>query len=199
MPNWCMTRALVSGDEEQAKALREKLERILESTTPKAKSDFGVAWLGNVLAEHGINPNEVPCRGAVQMVSPNGDDGVEIEAETAWEETPLVLTLEELVKRCYPKLTSILWYAEEPGCEYYQTNDTELRLCPGRYVLEHCDECECETYYANSEEDIFALVGRLTGKVPASLDDVYDIEAQLQMKDPDAQLSLHTVEFCEGV
>ena len=199
MPNWCMTHALVSGDAEQAKALRDRLERILASDSPKAESDFGVKWLGNVLAEHGIDPDDVPCRGSMEAVSPHGDDGVEIEAETAWEETPLVLTLEALIRKCYPKLTSLLWYAEEPGCEYYQTNDTELRLCPGRYVIEHCSDFECDTYYANSEEQVLSLVGRLTGEAPESLDDVYDIEARLQDKDPDAQLSVHKVEFFEGV
>lgn len=194
MPNWCHVTALVTGDKEQVGKLDAELERILSSRKPKVESDFGTGWLGNVLEEHGIDYRSIHCRGSVTNVSPHGDDGIVIEAETDWSEASLTNTLETLFESRYDKLR-VLWYAEEPGCEYYCSNDHELRICPGRYAVDHEIDGDWETEYAATEQDALDLVGRLSGTRPASIGDVPAVEATLRENDPDAVMCVYPVSF----
>ena len=97
------------------------------------------------------------------------DDVLNIEAEECWNLTDF----SELLQEKFP-YSNIYYYIEEPGWGIYETNDSDGKYFPEKYVVEYYDGGDLEdTYYPESDEDLFELTSELTdGKVTdfASLD-----------------------------
>ena len=135
MPNWCSTKYAIEGPKEEIKNLYDKIQ---EWTSKEyKKSDFGLNWLGNIVLGAGLDYNKTPCRGTLtyaETVDGYEEDNLTLsmETETAW--TDCTTMWEQIVKKYAPH-SSIYYQAEEPGCEYYVTNDADGRYYPEKYII----------------------------------------------------------------
>lgn len=195
MSSWCHTTALVTGDEKQARKLYDKLKQILSSKKPKVESDFGTGWLGNILEEHGIDYKTIACRGKIQAICPR-TDGFALEAFTNWTEAALMNTLDTLIEKEYDEL-NVFWYAEEPDRAYYCSNDRELRICPGRYLVRYIVGDKQEIDYVATEKYAFDIISNLTNERPSTINDVLNIQKRLREKDPDAEAIVYAISFID--
>ena len=128
MPNWCSTRVtLRCKDEAASHAVYDKLKSWNKSVMD---TDFGDAWLGNILVNSGFCSGEkacyspsLRCRGFILWIKTDGQD-VLIDTETAW--APMLQMWRIVCDRCFPEVTKILYTAEEPGMEVFITNDEDI-------------------------------------------------------------------------
>lgn len=90
------------------------------------------------------------------------NDTLKVYAEEAW----CLSDFSEAIQEIFPH-SNIYWYVEEPGMEIYETNDSEGKYFPAKYVLEYYVNWDLEgNYYPESEEDLFEITSVLTdGKV----------------------------------
>lgn len=138
MPNWCMTTMFFTGEEDEL----EKLKALIEKWTSKnyLKNDFGTSWLGNVVLGAGFSLNDFECRGSILYIEDilldddNNLPFLQIECESAW--IPMPEMWYAIVGK-YASNCKVYWYAEEPGCELYQTNDIDKLFFKEDYVVEY--------------------------------------------------------------
>lgn len=138
MPNWCETVYFFTGNQAELEFLYTKLgEWISEEKSP---SDFGANWLGNIAMGAGLNWKQIPCRGTLDFLSfeeRNGQPVLRVETETAW------VPMHELWDALLHKIGShchYFYFAEEPGFELYETNDTEKAYFDADYIIDACWE-----------------------------------------------------------
>lgn len=137
MPNWCATDIqLFFPDEEKAEKACDKIESWMKSAK---KSDFGDAWLGNILINAGLvtlsdaESGNFPfsCRGSITYLE-NTNDEVHISTETAW--VPMVKMWEAIASKHFPDMCYIQYRGFEPGMNILWTNEPDL---PGKYYLDN--------------------------------------------------------------
>lgn len=123
MPNWCFTQYVFSGPQKELERLERNITKWMEKNA--VPNGFGKDWLGNIVAGAGFDYEKVPCRGMISnlyMISDRDSrtSRLYIDTETAWCPTN---EMWDLVIQKYAPHTSYLYYAEEPGCGIYETND----------------------------------------------------------------------------
>ena len=88
----------------------------------------------------GLNGKQIPCRGTLDFLSfeeRNGQPVLRVETETAW------VPMHELWDALLHKIGShchYFYFAEEPGFELYETNDTEKAYFDADYIIDACWE-----------------------------------------------------------
>lgn len=126
MPNWCYSKVMIETKNlEDAELLEREFERAFSSNPLKA--DFGNEWLGNLLLQIGMPEEEVlrgpvRCRGSVVDWG-RSDKTLKFDIESAW--SPHVGCVKRFVDY-YVDDASVLYTAEEPGCQLYWTNDSDV-------------------------------------------------------------------------
>ena len=165
MPNWCFTTVTINHEDgEQLKKLSDLID---EWTSREYKpSDFGLPWLGNVIGNSGICPDEAEwprCRGRIDY-SAVQDGQLIIETETAW--MPMMKMWKMVCDRYLPD-AEIIYRAEECGQELYVSNDPVDR---GTYVFDIVDDDDgvlldmgIETSFELAEEDLAKRLQKLLG------------------------------------
>lgn len=154
MANWCSSLYIFEGDTTEIKDIFDKLSSLQVRETSLMENGFGKNWLGNIVALLGGNPDEVACRGTYESVEISNDTLV-LYTDTAWDE---MRPTWDFVCQQY-KTLRYYFRAEEPGGEYFVTNDRERKYFPDRYLLEQNEQ---EPMYFETEAALFAEVEKRT-------------------------------------
>ena len=122
MPNWCFSQVNISDSREHIATIKDELSKAFASNPVGA--DFGNQWLGNLLLHIGMDKETVihgdlDCRGSVSYIF-EGDDYIELEMESAWQ--PHLKCIQKFVET-HSDTARFKYYADEPGCELFWTND----------------------------------------------------------------------------
>lgn len=135
MPNWCTTKVTISGPIEQMELLDEKFQEVQKNA--KIKTDFGENWLGHILdyLDEWNNGNPTcRCRGWYSSYLSKSEGIMEVDVDSAWH--PQIGAIVKLANKYAPD-AEIMYWAIEPGCLLYFTNDPAY---DGLYVLDVWDE-----------------------------------------------------------
>lgn len=145
MPNWCQTDiTFVANRNEGQRAidalhdLYEKIRTQCNGNTSLMDNGFGSEWLGNFAIMYKLiepeqinnnNTNPYHCRGSIESVEElegENESSFYIQTEEAW--TPCLAMWQEIIRRYYSingvALIEMYYFADEPGSEIYDTNDT---------------------------------------------------------------------------
>ena len=146
MPNWCYTDMYIKGSKEEVKRLQELLHKWISKNqvnSPKY-AYLGDNWLGNVVHGAGFKTSDeagdgYKCRGYIEYLGEvtkfKGEGNqyyIEVQYESAW------YSMHEMwyaILEKYAPSCDMIWYAEEPGCAIYETNDTDELFFKGTYVV----------------------------------------------------------------
>jgi hypothetical protein len=156
MPNWCLTNYVVEGDMKELKSLHKKLLSLGNSS----ETQHDNLWLEKVVELFGGDIKTIRCRGWITDL-PQLDAILSFETETAWCEMNEVW---DLVMSRY-KTLRYYYAAEEPGCIYYCTNDSNFKYFH-RYLI---DDCKDERKYCNTQEQLLLYVSESIGITLTSL------------------------------
>ena len=126
MPNWCFADLMIkTKSTKDAETLEKEFEKAFSSNPLNA--DFGNVWLGNLLLQIGMPEEDVirgpvGCRGSA-LFWEREEDAIHFQLESAW--SPHVECVKLFVDH-YVDDASVLYVAEEPGCQLYWTNDSDV-------------------------------------------------------------------------
>lgn len=160
MANWCITDYRIEGSEESLKKINDAL---LNHAVVEDSSDN---WEGNVLIALGYTEKELRdantkyyLRGFVTYYEPpkSFEYPLSLNCEEAWNVTDFRKLLEE-------KLPDVKVYftAEEPGCEYYVTNDEEGIYFPDRYYVDAYIGNDWYSEYFGTKEDALEYISQIS-------------------------------------
>ena len=151
MPNWCYSTYAFKSTNKNKDSL-QRLHQKLAGVVMKPSGvdmDFEAGWLGEVATVHGLNHEQIPCRGEIThldaLIKGGGDDYgshfegkddcyFKLETETAW--CPMNELWDAVVEQ--HEGVSYVYVAEEAGCDIFINTDTEGRFFDQRYLLEIC-------------------------------------------------------------
>ncbi len=164
MPNWCYTSYVCVGNKKEVYDLYEKMLDLTERNTSLTVNDFGKEWVGNLIVRLGGNWKEISCRG--EFGGLDFEDGIlRFFIMSAWVE---LSDVRKFIESYYVNL-KMYYYAEEPGCSYYITNDVMGYFFPDRYILGIKDD---DDMYFEHLEDLFTAIETMTGLICKSEDDI---------------------------
>lgn len=131
MPNWCSTTYRFHGTEEELNTLNNKIREWTSRSV--MKTDFGDAWLGNILIGAGLKDRidnadsslKIRCRGTLVDINEpshiNGNWFFDLWTETAW--APMAKMWCVVIKTLGLKTVDFSFIAEESGCDVYLIYD----------------------------------------------------------------------------
>ena len=143
MPNWCSTNIKFTGEQEKLRVLHDFINDDEANKKVGITTDFRVRWLGNYLERAGLSWEDYRCRGTAEYISDVGQNEFTVETETAW--APMLAMWQAVVEKIAPGL-EITYFAQEPGCGVYMTNDPEIA---GNYWVDVCNEDDLPENVAN--------------------------------------------------
>lgn len=154
MPNWCSNSFYFYSKKKNKADVLEFYLDMKNALSDRDREDKD--WVGRLFIGAGFTQKELdglPLRGYVTNLSLIGQlEGVEIESETAW--VPNDDAMQKLIDTKYPNL-SMVFMAEECGCEIYINSDTEGIRYKTRYMIDWTvDGDDWETKYYEKEEDM---------------------------------------------
>ena len=157
MPNWCLTDYVIEGPKKDLETIDKAIRDVLNGDA-EIQSKSSQDWEGNVL--HALHiPTDVDgmageLRGFFydypHWDGENGDR-LRFSAQEAWSRTRFAEALKIRFKDI-----RIYWNAEEPGCDYYVTNDAE-GVYFGGFLVYTPDASE----YFDTEKEVYEYLGRL--------------------------------------
>ena len=169
MPNWCFSSYVATGDAKEVCDLYEKMRSLEEREESLVENGFGKTWLGNLVTLLGGDWNTIYCRGDWTSLEKDSDDSaVRFDTETAWSDPNEVI---DFLQEKYPNL-EFYFIAEEPGMNYYATNDTAGEFFPYRYSVIPYDSGEEYQYEEGEEREFFDEIANITGQQINSLEEV---------------------------
>jgi len=151
MPNWCYsTYAFKStnANKDNLQRLHQKLAGVVMKPSG-VDMDFANGWLGEVATVHGLDFEQIPCRGEIThldaLIKGGGDDCgshfeayddcyFKLETETAW--CPMTELCDAVIEQY--EGVSYVYVAEEAGCDIFINTDIEGQFFDQRYLLEIC-------------------------------------------------------------
>ena len=200
MPNWCMTRYEVIDTKKSLDNLEKKLHEALSDNPLKA--DFGNGWLGNLMLFIGVSEDTVVhgtanCRGELYDIERTSDYFLSFWVESAW--SPANECVSTFVKTFAPN-ASILYVAEESGCELYWTNDPDVlgtvhidRWEDGEGTIPEHLRFLFEGENEVSQDELFKNLAPIYGCLPL---DALIARAEADVKEP-SYLYMNTYDFHE--
>lgn len=182
MPNWCSTAYVIEGNVKEVKSLYELMKGLQERKEPSVENGFGISWLGCLVDELGGDWNKTYCRGDWRNLEMNGDN-LQFTTETAWSPCNEVF---DLVCEKFPSL-HYYYQAEEPGCVFYQTNDSEGTYFPDRYLVDLCTADDKYYFeYFQDTKTLFDWLGEIAGKPIQSMEDAETLGEEWEKENSDA-------------
>lgn len=161
MPNWCSTHYIISGDRTQLNDLYSRMKRLQEMPVPLLENGFGSSWLGCLVADMGMSPKTVRCRGEWHCLE-MGSGLLSFETTTAWARCGDV---EGLIHMMYSDLI-ISFYSEEPGMCIFESYDPE-----GHFHFDFRLDIESEGIYCGTSGQIVEKLSEFFGRSFNSLDE----------------------------
>lgn len=163
MANWCDTRYTLMGDKQELDAVYELMYGLETMEKPRVENDFGNTFLGCLVDMLGGDWENASCRGEWGDLK-RLDDRITFCTSTAW--APLNEVWDMLCKR-YPSVR-YYYYAEEPGCNIYETNDATGLYYPNRFKAEYSSSFDraagfpgVEAYFTTRDEAMAWIKERL--------------------------------------
>ena len=179
MPNWCNTNIIISG-----KSKKEECDfyqnLIMWVKEPCIENGFGTNWLGNVVERSGIAKWDVligdfiptvKCRGCILNLNID-NSGISLQTETAW--VPMIKMWKDICDKYFPSGYDIVYWAEEPGCDVYETNDY---MYENSYVFDNQIESYDDDDCFNEEE--LTLMKKYESMHSCSEDELVDILSEM--------------------
>lgn len=136
MPNWAYTIYIVRGDEEEVARLHQVIRDLDNRAESLLPNGFGKLWMGNLVHVLGGDWEKVYCRGKILDYDMMADGVLRFDVESAWGELDEVRAL--ILSR-FPKM-DIRFQSEEPGMDYFSTNDDSGTTFSDRWVMDWEDE-----------------------------------------------------------
>jgi hypothetical protein len=136
MPNWAYTIYIVRGDEEEVARLHQVIKDLDNRAESLLLNGFGKLWMGNLVHVLGGDWEKVYCRGKILDYEMMADGALRFDVESAWGELDEVRAL--ILSR-FPKM-DIRFQSEEPGMDYFSTNDDSGTTFSDRWALDWEDE-----------------------------------------------------------
>lgn len=168
MPNWCFTKYVLEGNEQETKALYELMKELEAKEKPAVPNGFGTTWLGCLVKALGGEWESIRCRGTWEYIEL--ENGIlNITTDTAW--APCNETFDFICK----KFQSLRYYyqAEEPGLELYTTNDADGDFFLDRYLVDiHAPDGEFYHEYFESLTEAYEWIEETFDCSVKSEDDV---------------------------
>lgn len=169
MPNWCFSSYVATGDEKEVCDLYEKMRSLEEREESLVENGFGKRWLGNLVTLLGGDWHTIYCRGDWSSLEKDDDNSaLRFDTQSAWGDPNEVI---DFLQEKYPNL-EFYFIAEEPGMNYYATNDTSGEYFPYRYSVLPYDSGEEYQYEEGEEREFFDDVANVTGREVNSMEDV---------------------------
>jgi hypothetical protein len=188
-----MVNYVAEGPEEQIQRLEDLLICLAAMPNPGlVENGFGSSWLGNIVVALGGDYHELMCRGYYSEV--HRDDGTHLSflAETAWVEAD---GTRRLIEEKFPGV-KLYYMAEEFGCDYWTTNDTEGVYFTDRYYFYMEGFDGNDGYYFSSLEGLLKAVEHATGiKGAKTFEDAQDICEQYVFNTDVEDYAIHKVSF----
>lgn len=149
MPNWCITNHTIVGEEKELSELYNLMKKLEDMKTPLVENGFGSDWLGCLVVALGKKWQEYRCRGCWTCLEKH-EGSITFDTTTAW--CPMNEVFDLLCEK-FPSI-SHYYYAEEPGCCIYETNDIDGEYYPDRFYVDICtsDECSHSEYFEEIED-----------------------------------------------
>jgi len=184
MPNYCDNRIGFICDEANTKDLKQLYDILytIFNTSYHCKNGFGESWLGRVALEHGLNVNEIPCKGEILDVGDLDEDEIhfKIFIESHWR---VNVELWDAVVKQYTGIRYV-YISDEPSGGIYINTDIEGVCFPEKYIIfanmsdSSYDELPSEyftdkiaqheifdeTYRFNSFKELQDFMSEITGK-----------------------------------
>lgn len=136
MANICCNDLHFVGDKEDIEKLHNEFMKLNSSNNS--------TWVGNMIEAAGKNLDDYEdIRAFVAYVSDIGNDEkgnftLDVDIESKW------IPAYDFFKFLNEEYENVLllWYAEEPGCEIYETNDYNKEYFKSEYVVDSDSWCE---------------------------------------------------------
>lgn len=170
MANTCYSRITFEGNGEEIRELHECIEK--KWAVNVVNNDYGIYWLGNMVANAGLDWRNISCRGYIEEISDvevNDDGSVyfEITTETAWY--VMIDMWYKIFKKKGFKTIKLFYIAEEFGCDIFETNDVDKKYYSDMYYVDYLIGSNAETEYLDNDKDLLHMLNKI-------FDTNYDIE-----------------------
>jgi hypothetical protein len=168
MSNQCSTLYAVVGEEQELRELHRVMRELQDMREPRLENGFGPAWLGCLVDALGGDWQKTRCRGEWHDLE-LADGVLRFSTETAWSPCEEVM---RFIQSRYPS-TCFYYKAEEPGLQIFESNDTEGRFFPERYLVDMLapDGSDLWEYYTDMD-DALEAISRLADRKVDSRDEV---------------------------
>lgn len=136
MANMCCDNLHFVGNKEDIKKLHDEFVKLNKSSDSN--------WVGYMIEAAGKDPDDYEDIRAflsyVSDVKKEDEDNfvLDVDLESKW--VPAYDFFKFLNEEYKDVL--LLWYAEEPGCEIYETNDSDKEYFKSEYVVDSDEQCE---------------------------------------------------------
>lgn len=177
MANLCSTEYKIIGP----KGELDKIDAVLQCITKKG--EYGLSDL--VKALNG-DPSKICCRGEITDFMYWGDE-ITIWQGTAWREQSDV---RHFLEQCFPGI-SIYYWDEEPGCDWFASNDVNKVVWDWEYIL---DDSASGTEYFNSLEEIAEYINKTYNpkkRAEPNEDSIWDVMEQVKQSGDGELYILH--------
>jgi hypothetical protein len=196
MANTCITDVKIVGDSKQLHELYDIMNNLQNLPEPTIKNGWGKTWLGCLVEALDSSWQDTSCRGQWIGLDWNDDNtALEFTTESAW--APCI-EVHELIEKRFPDL-KVYYYAEEPGFELYETNDTEGAYFTGTVVVDIYTDGDSCTEYFDSDEAAFEFINAHAEQISGvthvtNEDDVCKLDEELGDIDEDWGCSMHHID-----
>ena len=188
MPNWCLSSYVVTGDEKEVCDLYEKMHSLEEREESLVKNDFGKTWLGNLVTLLGGDWKTIYCRGEWYELEKDDDNSaLRFDAWSAWSDPDEVI---DFLQKHYTNL-EFYFIAEEPGNNYFVTNDAEGEYIPERYSVLGYDSCEEFFYELGEEREFMNVVSELVGHKINTMEEVMSAVSDYNESHQNKEITVH--------
>ena len=159
MPNWCTTTYKCVGDPKEVRSLYDII-RSCEKTS-RVTNGFGNLWLGNIVDALGEDCENVYCRGEITdyYIEETDSRVLCINQETAWREQN---GFRHAIERKFPSI-KVYFIDDEPGCDWFVTNDRERKFFSFPVTVEFCTEDDSYWEDFRSEKDALDYIRKEYG------------------------------------
>lgn len=156
MANMAEVSYKLVGDKKQVKTIYKTLRYMEKRKTPVEKNGWGKLWLGCLISKLGGDWEKYSCRGEI-LDFDYDKEVLTINMETAWTEQNGVRVF---LQQTFPNI-QIYYIEEEPGCDIFQTNDSDGFYFPERYFLDSMGD---DSDYYETIEQVASAVSQIIGR-----------------------------------
>ena len=190
MPNWCSQDVVAVGDAQEVKSLYELMKELEELPQSRVDNGFGKRWMGNLVDAIGADWHDVGCRGSWSDLQ-HLEGRLDFFVDSAW--APLTEVF-DLIEEKFQSV-KVYYYAEEPGCGIFCSNDDSGKYFPSRFVVDiNLEDASFEEEYFETLEDALEWISQKAGEEIRSEEELKAFASKLQDHDDEFYCYIHQIE-----